>query len=83
MIAKEQECYLFIADEKVYKVQGGWPDKLATYLCKQHSKVVCVSLYSNTVKFLKNDLMETCEGEELYAMSYKEVRFDKNYYELA
>lgn len=86
MITEEQECYLFIADEKVYKVQGSWPSKLATHLCKQYKNVICVSLYSNTIKFLKDDIeihaTDYTDGVEHYARSYKEVHFDKNYYEL-
>ena len=79
MIGHSQECYLVITpDKKVYEVKGDWPEEFITNLCIKYEEVVVVSLYSNTVKFVRNDK----EYEEVIAKTYKEVLFAKEITEL-
>jgi len=72
MIGHSDECYLVITPEdKVYQCKGNWPDTLISHLLTKYEKLVVVSLYSNTIKFVS----AAKEYGETISNTYKEVHF--------
>lgn len=56
MITQEQECYLILIQNiKAYEVRGNWPEDFIIDLMKVNNVKSCtvVSLYSNTIKYLR------------------------------
>lgn len=79
MIRPDQECYLLITKEDSYEVTGGWPVNIIMNLLEKYDEIIVVSLYSNTIKYVR--LIDNY-GEHTWE-TYKELHFAKDVVKLS
>jgi hypothetical protein len=72
-----KEHYLIITPngDKTIRIEGNYPSTLLDLLAEDYDRLIVVSYYSNTVKFLKRTMIEDCWGEHLTFETIKENTF--------